>query len=51
MFRDRYNLIAQRIGRNQLFARPVLPTDPLRREYHKLTQIQSLRGRCENRAM
>ena len=46
MFRDRYHLIAQRLSRNRLFERPVLPTDELRREYHKLTQIHSLRGRC-----
>lgn len=45
MFRDRFNLVWQRINRNALFVKPVLPTDSLRREYHSLTQIHSLRGK------
>lgn len=44
MFRERFNNVWQRINRNVLFAQPVLPTDTLRREYHKLTQIHALRG-------
>jgi DNA polymerase epsilon subunit 2 len=44
LFAERYNLVWQRIVRNPLFAQPVLPTDALRRVFHKLTHVHALRG-------
>jgi DNA polymerase epsilon subunit 2 len=44
MFAARYQLVAQRIARHEVFAKPILATDSLRRDFHTLTPIDGLQG-------
>ncbi|KAG0218106.1 DNA-directed DNA polymerase epsilon, subunit B [Mortierella sp. NVP41] len=49
MFRARYNILLQRIMRNECFAPPVFTGGMERDQYLKLTPLKALKGRCGER--